>query len=99
MGDRRYWRRNRIKKNQKNNRKKNNIKRLKTEIKEIEEIQIEAIKYNSLELLDDLNKKRKLIIEEIIKLEAKLEKLKIPKRVIDTVRKLILWIIWVRQNK
>ena len=64
---------------------KNNIKRLT-----IEEIQIEASEYNSLELLDDLNKKRNLIIEEIIKLEAKLEKLKIPKRVIDSVRKLIL---------
>ena len=64
---------------------KNNIKRLT-----IEEIQIEATEYNSLELLDDLNKKRNLIIEEIIKLEAKLEKLKIPKRVIDSVRKLIL---------
>ena len=60
---------------------KNNIKRLT-----IEEIQIETTEYNSLELLDDLNKKRNLIIEEIIKLEAKLEKLKIPKRVIDSVR-------------
>ena len=38
----------------------NNIKRLKTEIIEIEEIQTEATEYSSLELLDDLNEKRKL---------------------------------------
>ena len=42
------------------------------------------------ELLGDLNKKRELIIKEMTKLEKKLEKLKIPKRVIDIARKLIL---------
>ena len=69
--------------------KKNNIKRLKAEIKDIKEIQIEVIEYISLELLDDLNKKRKLIIEGIIKSEAKLDKLKIPKGVNDIIRKSI----------
>ena len=35
----------------------------------------------------------------MIELEAKFKKLKIPKRVIDMIRKSILSILWIRQNK
>ena len=37
--------------------------------------------------MDDLNKERKLIIKGIIKLEAKFEKVKILKKVIDIIGK------------
>lgn len=47
---------------------------LKTELNEIEEIEIKAIEYESLELLCDLNLEKELIIEETKKIETKLGK-------------------------
>ena len=77
----------------------NKIKRLKTQIEEIKEIEIEATEYNGLELLYDLNREKGLIIEETNKIEAKMEKLKIPKRVIDIIKKISFVNIMNKRNQ
>lgn len=77
----------------------NKIKRLKTQIEEIKEIEIEATEYNGLELLYDLNIEKGLIIEETNKIEAKMEKLKIPKRVIDIITKISFVNIMNKRNQ
>ena len=77
----------------------NKIKRLKTQIEEIKEIEIEATEYNGLELLYDLNIEKGLIIEETNKIEAKMEKLKIPKRVIDIITKVSFVNIMNKRNQ
>ena len=48
------------------------------------------IKHKSSKLLDDLNMEKGIEIEEIKEIEIKLEKLKIPKTIVDTTEKLII---------
>ena len=50
-------------------------------------------------MLYDLNIEKGLIIEETNKIEAKMERLKIPKRVIDIIKKSVLWILWIKEIK
>ena len=68
----------------------NDIVRLETEIKEIERLKIEAIELKSSKLLSDLNMEKGIEIEEIREIEIKLEKLKIPKTIATTIKKLII---------
>ena len=68
----------------------NDIVRLQTEIKEIERLKIEAIELKSSKLLSDLNMEKGIEIEEIREIEIKLEKLKIPKTIATTIKKLII---------
>lgn len=58
-----------------------------------------ATEYNGLELLYDLNIEKGLIIEETNKIEAKMEKLKIPKRVIDIIKKISFVNIMNKRNQ
>ena len=56
----------------------------------MKELKIEMIKHKSSKLLDDLNMEKGIEIEEIKEIEIKLEKLKIPKTIVDTTEKLII---------
>ena len=66
------------------------IQKLKAEIKEMKRLRIETIELKSSKLLGDLNLKKGFEIEEIIEIEIKLEKLKIPTTVINTIKKSII---------
>ena len=66
------------------------IERLEAEIKEIEELKIKAIEYKSSKLLYDLNFEKGLEIDEIMDIEIRLEKLKIPKTTINVIKELII---------
>ena len=66
------------------------IEDVKSEIKRIKKIKKEIIKYIFSKLLDDLNFEKRIEIDEIKKIEAKLEKLIIGKRVTNTIKKSII---------
>ena len=63
------------------------IKDIKTEIKNIKKLQIKTMENDFDKLISDLNFEKILIMGKSKKIEAKLEKLKIWKRVIDTIKK------------
>ena len=63
------------------------IEDFKTEIQNIKKLKIKAIENDFNKLISDLNFGKGLITEETKKIEAKLAKLKIPKRVINTIKK------------
>ena len=64
------------------------IQKLKGEIKEMKRLRIETLELKSSKLLGDLNLKKGFEIEEIMEIEIKLEKLKIPTTVINTINKI-----------
>ena len=68
----------------------NEIERLETEIKEKEELKIEAIEPKSSTLLSNLNMEKGIEIEGIKEIEIKLKKLKIPKTIAYTIKKSII---------
>ena len=53
----------------------------------MKELEIKAIEFKSPKLLSDLNMEKGTEIEEIKEIEIKLEKLKIPKTIFNTVKK------------
>ena len=53
----------------------------------MEELKLETIEYKSSKLLEDLNMEKGTAIEEVKGIEVKLEKLKIPKTIINTIKK------------
>ena len=61
---------------------------MKTETKGVEGLKIETIEYKSSKLLGDLNMERGIEIEEIKEIEINLEKPKIPKTIVNAIRKL-----------
>ena len=71
------WRIERI---QKNDKKIKAIEDFKTEIKK------ETIKYKTYKFLDDLNFEKRIDIDETKKIEAQLEKIKIPKNVANIIK-------------
>ena len=71
------WRIERI---QKNDKKTKAIEDFKTEIKK------ETIKYKTYKFLDDLNFEKRIDIDETKKIEAQLEKIKIPKNVTNIIK-------------
>ena len=71
------WRIERI---QKNDKKIKVIEDFKTEIKK------ETIKYKTYKFLDDLNFEKRIDIDETKKIEAQLEKIKIPKNVTNIIK-------------
>ena len=71
------WRIERI---QKNDKKIKVIEDFKTEIKK------ETIKYKTYKFLDDLNFEKRIDIDETKKIEAQLEKIKIPKNVANIIK-------------
>ena len=68
----------------------NEMEKLETEIKEMKRLKIKATELKSSKLLSDLNIEKGLEIEEIKEIEIGLEKLKIPKTTVNTIRKLII---------
>ena len=68
----------------------NEIEKLETEIKEMKRLRIEAMELKSSKLLGDFNMEKRIEIEEIMKIEMKLEKLKIPTTMINTIKKSII---------
>ena len=54
----------------------------------MEGLKIETIEYKSSKLLGDLNMEKGIEIEEIKEIEINLEKLKIPKTIVNAIRKL-----------
>ena len=66
------------------------IDEFETEIKNTLELKIETIEFTSYKLLYDLNMEKGLEIERIKKTVINLEKLKIPKTIVDTTRKSII---------
>ena len=70
----------RIKRIQKNDKKIKEIEDFKTEIKK------ETIKYKTYKFLDDLNFEKRIDIDETKKIEAQLEKIKIPKNVTNIIK-------------
>ena len=68
----------------------NEIGRLETEIKEMEGLKIEAIEDKSFKLLGDLNMENGIEIERMKEIKIKLEKLKIPKTIVNRIRKLVI---------
>ena len=66
--------------------KVNTIERLETDLIEMEELKIER----EFKLLVDLKFERGLEIDEIMETEIRLEKLKIPKRTINAIKKSII---------
>ena len=71
------WRIERI---QKNDKKIKVIEDFKTEIKK------ETIKYKTYKFLDDLNFEKRIDIDETKKIEAQLEKIKIPKNATNIIK-------------
>ena len=71
------WRIERI---QKNDKKIKAIEDFKTEIKK------ETIKYKTYKFLDDLNFEKRIDIDETKKIEAQLEKIKIPKNATNIIK-------------
>ena len=65
---------------QKNDKKIKAIEDFKTEIKK------ETIKYKTYKFLDDLNFEKRIDIDETKKIEAQLEKIKIPKNVTNIIK-------------
>lgn len=61
----------------------NNIERLETELKEKEELQIEG-ELKTIKLLADLNIEERIQLDKLLKIETTLERLKIPKKKINT---------------
>ena len=71
--------------------KKGNVTgRLEAEIKEVEEIKIEAIEYKGLKLLDGLNLEKGIEVDEIIEAEIRLEKLKRSEATTNAIKKSII---------
>ena len=68
----------------------NEIEKLKTEIKEMKILKIEAIKLKSSKLLSDLNIEKVFEMEEIKEIETTPEKLKIPTTMINTIKKSLI---------
>lgn len=56
----------------------------------MKELKIEVIKLKGSKLLGNLNIEKGIKIEEIKEIEMELEKLKIPKTIVDTIKKLII---------
>ena len=48
------------------------------------------IEYKTSKLLEDLNMEKRIEIEEIKEIEIKLEKLKIPKTIVNIIKKIII---------
>ena len=61
---------------------------MKAETKGVEGLKIETIEYKSSKLLGELNMEKGIEIEEIKEIEINLEKLKIPKTIVNAIRKL-----------
>ena len=61
-----------------------------TKIKKIRELIIDTIEYDYDKLIGDLNMEKGLEIEKIKKIEIKLEKLKISKTIVDTIKKSVI---------
>ena len=60
------------------------IEDFKTKTKNIKKLKLDTIENNFDKLINDLNFEKGLIMEETKKIEPKLEKLEIPKRVIHS---------------
>ena len=74
-------------------RKAREIKRkivFETKIKNIRELIIDAIEYDYDKLIGDLNMEKGLELEQIKKIETKLEKLKMSKTIVDTIKKSVI---------
>ena len=48
------------------------------------------IEYKTSKLLEDINMEKRIEIEEIKEIERKLEKLKIPKTIVNIIKKIII---------
>ena len=66
------------------------IENFKTEMKKIKKSKEEIIKFKISKLLNELNIEKGIKMDQIKKIEAKLEQLKIAKRVIDKIKKSII---------
>ena len=66
------------------------IETLETKIKEMKELEIVMIEDKSSKLLRDLNIEKEVEIERIRKIEIKLEKLKIPKTIVDAITESVI---------
>ena len=53
-------------------------------------LKIEAIELKSSKLLGDLNMDKRFEMEEIKEIETKIDRLKIPKTIVNTIKKLII---------
>ena len=65
----------------------NEIQKLEVEIKDMKKSKIEMIEGKCLKLLGSSNMGKEIEIEEIKEIEIKLEKLKIPKTIFNTIKK------------
>ena len=61
-----------------------------TKIKKIRELIIDTIEYDYDKLIGDLNMEKGLVIERIRKIEIRLEKLKISKTIVDSIKKSVI---------
>ena len=61
-----------------------------TKIKKIRELIIDTIEYDYDKLIGDLNMEKGLEIERIRKIEIRLEKLKISKTIVDSIKKSVI---------
>ena len=68
----------------------NGIEKLETEIKKVEGLKLKAIELKSSKLLSYLNMEKGFEIEGIMETGMKLEKLKVPITVINTIKKSII---------
>ena len=64
--------------------------KLEAEIKEMKILQTKAIEIKSSKLLGDLNMEKGFETEEIKELKIKIDRLKIPKTIVNTTKKLII---------
>ena len=55
----------------------------------IKELIIGTINYHCNRLLTDLDFKEKIIIREVKKLQTRLNKIRVPERIVDTIKRLI----------
>ena len=66
------------------------IEKFETKIKNIRELMIDTIEHDYNKLINDLNIEKRLEIEEIKKMEIKLEKIKLLKIIPDTIKKSVI---------
>ena len=65
------------------------IDEFKTKTKEIEKLIIGTTEYDSSKLITHLDFKEKIIIKEIKRIEIKLKKVRVPERILDTIKRLL----------
>ena len=66
------------------------IEKLETEIKDIEKLKIDTIGYKISKLVGDLDMEKRFEIGRMRKIEIKLEKLKMPKTIVDAITKSVI---------